>query len=153
MARFRTSCVLQSARPLCPAEQFRSWGESWESSEIIHSRLKPPPSLPCCWLLFSFEKSVFFLMNWLTRLVFRGPPSQTPNVCVKEADLSFTSMVRLYRDCVWLRKGLVFLTHRDLCLFFFFFFSRLTFPLEKCQSMCNPIPLFTRCWKSYTSSR
>lgn len=37
--------------------------------------------------------------------------------------------------------------------FFFFSLPGLTFPLEECQSMCNPIPLFTPCWKSYTSAR
>lgn len=36
---------------------------------------------------------------------------------------------------------------------FFFSLPGLTFPLEECQSMCNPIPLFTPCWKSYTSAR
>lgn len=76
-------------------------------------------------------------MDWLTHCsIFRGPASQTHNMCVNRRVFSFTSMVRLYHGSVWLRKGLVFLTYRDLCFFFF-----LTFPLEDCCSMCNSMPL------------
>lgn len=43
------------------------------------------------------------------------------NVRVNGGGFSFSSTVRLYHGCVWLRKGLVFLTYCDLDLVFFFF--------------------------------
>lgn len=53
--------------------------------------------------------------------VFMGPVSQIRNACVKNGDFSFSRGVKLHYGCVWLRKRDVFLTYRDLCLFFFFF--------------------------------
>lgn len=66
--------------------------------------------------------------------VFMGPVSQIRNACVKNGDFSFSRGVKLHYGCVWLRKRDVFLTYRDLCLFFFLFFS---FPLEECVTWCH----------------
>lgn len=98
----------------------------------------------------------FTVLYWPTHCSsLRGGLSGAHNVRVNGGAFSFSSPVRLYHGCVWLRKGLVFLTYRDLDLvFFFFFFSFFpNFSSGRMPAHVEPNSTFTPHWKHHTSDR
>lgn len=137
----------------CPAELYSSWGESWDSRRIIHL-LQPETSQATAvflLLLFFFEVTVFFCWSdW--HVWFSEGLSVRLQACVQEARLQFHQHGKVI-PCLCLTQERACFLDSPWPLAFFFSLPGLTFPLEECQSMCNPIPLFTPCWKSYTSAR
>lgn len=84
----------------------------------------------------------------------RGALSGAHNVRVNGGVFSFSSPVRLYHGCVWLRKRLVFLTYRDLDLVSFFFLSFFpNFSSGRMSAHVEPNSTFTPRWKHHTSDR
>lgn len=102
--------------PLCSVLRLQSCTVAQRNPEII--RLA---KLPLNVHILQHNYLFFTVLHHLIHCSsLRGGLSGAHNVRVNGGVFSFSSTVRLYHGCVWLRKGLVFLTYRDLDLVFFF---------------------------------